>query len=205
MRKLTLKEFGKREMLAVGFVLALIAVYGLNTSFVVIQNQPTTMELDYYTTVINSDGTAYSWTKGQGIPSEFDESILSGIVGLSVVFTAANVEIIAVYLKVEGPTPGEFQFAQAADEPTTWDYSLDTTQLTDGTYTFTFFTIVDTSALHPSGVGEEQIEQMSAFGMDFIDGQGSPQELFGLPIEIVVVIGLVVVLLLFTGSKTRRG
>lgn len=206
MRGLKFKEFGKREMLAVGFVLALIAVYGTNISLVAIQNQPSALQLDYYISVKNSDGTTYSWTKAQGIPSEFDEATLSGLIGCGVVFTSTNVIIVSVTLVIDGPTPGTYELIQSTEQPKAWGVTIDTTELEDGDYTFSFSATIDTTPLHPSGLtGGEEVAPLSAFGVEFVDGKGNPETPSEIPIEIIAVIGLIAVLVIFTGSKTRRG
>ena len=206
MRRLKFKEFGKREILAVGFVLALIAVYGTNVSLVAIQNQPSALQLDYYISVKNSNGTVYSWTRDAGIPSEFDEAVLFGVIGCGIVFTSSNVDIVSVTLDIEGPTPGTYALTQSIDQPEAWGTTVDTTQLKDGDYTFSFSAIIDTTVLHPSGlVGGEEIAPLSAFGVEFTDGKGNPKPTGEFPPELIAVIGLIAVLIIFTGSKTRRG
>jgi hypothetical protein len=206
MRRLKFKEFGKREMLVVGFVLALIAVYGTNISLVAIQNQPSALQLDYYISIKNSDGTTYAWTKAQGIPAEFDEAVLNGTIGCGVVFTSSNVIIVSVTLTIDGPTSGTYTLTQSIEQPEAWGTTVDTTQLEDGDYTFSFNAVINTTPLHPSGlIGGEETAPLSAFGIEFVSGNGNPKPTGEFPPELLAVIGLVAVLVIFTGSKTRRG
>ncbi len=204
MKKLKLNKVSRKHLIVVVFVAVIFTLYGMNTrTFSVIQNEPIPVHLDYYTTIGTSNGAVHTWVKDAVLPNSLVEAGIDGTIGIGIVFTGINVELINIYLEIEGPTPDKYNLTESSEIAGAWGSTMDTSQLANGTYEFIFRVLVNTENLHPSpDIGGEELITLSSFDVDFQDGKG--KILTGLPIEYVVIIVIVIGVILLGGNKARR-